>query len=62
MNIDNINSLSISEFPKYENLNENRKKYLDKNNYNAVPIQQLRGEKIENNSNLCLVVIKNKKL
>jgi hypothetical protein len=37
-------------------------KYLDKNNYNAVPIQNLKGEKIENNSNLCLGIIKNNKL
>jgi hypothetical protein len=37
-------------------------KYLDKNNYNATPIQNLKGEKIENNSNLCLGVIKNNKL
>ena len=37
-------------------------KYLDKNNYNATPVQNLKGEKIENNSNLCLGIIKNKKL
>ena len=37
-------------------------KYLDKNNYNAVPIHTLKGEKINNNSNLCLGIIKNNKL
>ena len=63
MNIDNINSLSISQNTK--NMKMEMKiddKYLDKNNYNAVPIQNLKGEKIENNSNLCLGIIKNKKL
>ena len=63
MNIDNINSLSISQNSK--NMKMEMKiddKYLDKNNYNAVPIQNLKGEKIENNSNLCLGIIKNKKL
>ena len=63
MNIDNINSLSISQNAK--NMKMEMKiddKYLDKNNYNAVPIQNLKGEKIENNSNLCLGIIKNKKL
>lgn len=63
MNIENINSLSISENSK--NMKMEMKideKYLDKNNYNAVPIQNLKGEKIENNSNLCLGIIKNNKL
>ena len=63
MNIDNINSLSISQNTK--NMKMEMKiddKDLDKNNYNAVPIQNLKGEKIENNSNLCLGIIKNKKL
>ena len=63
MNIENINSLSISQNSK--NMKMEMKideKYLDKNNYNAVPIQNLKGEKIENNSNLCLGMIKNNKL
>ena len=63
MNIENINSLSISQNSK--NMKMEMKideKYLDKNNYNAVPIQNLKGEKIENNSNLCLGLIKNNKL
>lgn len=63
MNLDNINSLSISQNSK--NMKMEMKiddRYLDKNNYNAVPIQNLKGEKIENNSNLCLGLIKNKKL
>ena len=63
MNIKNINSLNISQDKrsmKMEmNLNEN---YLDKNNYNAIPIQTLKGEKIESNTNLCLGIIKNDKL
>jgi hypothetical protein len=63
MNIENINSLSISQNSK--NMKMEMKideKYLDKNNYNAVPNQNLKGEKIENNSNLCLGIIKNNKL
>ena len=63
MNIENINSLSISQNSK--NMKMEMKideKYLDKNNYNAIPIQNLKGEKIENNSNLCLGIIKNNKL
>ena len=63
MNIDNINSLSISQNSRSMKMEMKiDEKYLDKNNYNAVPIQHLRGEKIENNSNLCLGIIKNKKL
>ena len=63
MNIDNINSLSISQNCRSMKMEMKiDEKYLDKNNYNAVPIQNLRGEKIENNSNLCLGIIKNKKL
>jgi len=63
MNIDNINSLSVSQNNKSMKMEMKiDDKYLDKNNYNAVPIQNLKGEKIENNSNLCLGIIKNKKL
>ncbi len=63
MNIDNINSLSISQNSKTMKMEMKiDEKYLDKNNYNATPIQNLKGEKIENNSNLCLGVIKNNKL
>ena len=63
MNLDNINSLSISQNSKSMKMEMKiDDKYLDKNNYNAVPIQNLKGEKIENNSNLCLGLIKNKKL
>ena len=63
MNIDNINSLSISQNSKSMKMEMKiAEKYLDKNNYNATPIQNLQGEKIENNSNLCLGVIKNNKL
>ena len=63
MNIDNINSLSISQNSRTMKMEMKiDEKYLDKNNYNATPIQNLKGEKIENNSNLCLGVIKNNKL
>ena len=63
MNINNINALSISQNCKSMNMEMKiDDKYLDKNNYNAVPIQNLKGEKIENNSNLCLGIIKNNKL
>ena len=63
MNIDNINSLSISQNSKTMKMEMKiDEKYLDKNNYNATPVQNLKGEKIENNSNLCLGIIKNNKL
>ena len=63
MNINSINALSISQNCKSMKMEMKiDDKYLDKNNYNAVPIQNLKGEKIENNSNLCLGIIKNKKL
>ena len=63
MNIDNINSLSISQNSKTMKMEMKiDEKYLDKNNYNATLVQNLKGEKIENNSNLCLGVIKNNKL
>ena len=63
MNIDNINSLSISQNSKTMKMEMKiDEKYLDKNNYNATPIQNLKGEKIENNSNLCLGIMKNNKL
>ena len=63
MNINNINALSISQNCKSMKMEMKiDDKYLDKNNYNAVPIQNLKGEKIENNSNLCLGIIKNKEL
>ena len=63
MNINNINSISISKNSKSMKMQMKiDDKYLDKNNYNAVPIQNLKGEKIENNSNLCLGIIKNDKL
>ena len=63
LNVENIHSLSISE--NLKNMKMEMKvddKYLDKNNYNAIPFQNLKGEKIENNSNLCLGIIKNNKL
>ena len=63
LNIENIHSLSISE--NLKNMKMEMKvddKYLDKNNYNAIPFQNLKGEKIENNSNLWLGIIKNNKL
>ena len=63
MNIQNINSLSISQDKTSMKMEMNLdEKYLDKNNYNAIPIQTLKGEKIENNTNLCLGIIKNNKL
>ena len=63
LNIKNINSLNISQDKKSMKMEINiNEKYLDKNNYNAVPIQTLKGEKIENNTNLCLGLIKNNKL
>ena len=63
MNIDNINSLSISQNSKTMKMEMKiDEKYLDKNNYNATPLQNLKGEKIENNSNLCLGIMKNNKL
>lgn len=63
MNLENINSLNVSENMKSMKMELNiNQKYLDKNNYNAVPIHTLNGEKIENNSNLCLGMLKNNKL
>ena len=63
INIDNINSLNISEDMNTMKMEMKiDPKYLDKNNYNAVPIQNLKGEKTENNSNLCLGLLKNNKL
>ncbi len=63
MNIENINSLSKDENMKSLKMDLNiDQKYLDKNNYNAVPIKTLKGEKIENNSNICLGMLKNNKL
>ena len=63
MNIEKINSLGISQDMKSMKMDMNiDQKYLDKNNYNAVPIHTLKGEKINNNSNLCLGIMKNNKL
>ena len=63
MNIQNINSLNVNKDKSSMKIEMNiDQKYLDKNNYNAVPTQTLKGEKIENNSNLCLGMIKNNKL
>lgn len=63
MNIENINSLSKEANLKSLKMDLNiDQKYLDKNNYNAVPIKTLKGEKIENNSNICLGMLKNNKL
>lgn len=63
INIDNINSLNINEDMTAMKMEMKiDQKYLDKNNYNAVPIQNLKGEKTENNSNLCLGLLKNNKL
>lgn len=63
LNTEKINSLNVSEDVNSMKLDMNiDQKYLDKNNYNVVPIQTLKGEKIENNSNLCLGVMKNNQL
>ena len=63
MNIENINSLSMSKDNMSMKMKLNiDKKYLDKNDYNAVPISFLKGEKIENNSNICIGFLKNDKL
>ena len=63
INIDNINSLNISEDMNTMKMEMKiDPKYLDKNNYNAVSIQNLKGEKTENNSNLCLGLLKNNQL
>ena len=63
MNVQKINSLNISQDKKSMKMEMNLdQKYLDKNNYNATPIQTLKGEKIENNTNLCLGILKNNKL
>ena len=63
MNTDNINSLNINQNQSSMKLEMKiEQKYLDKNNYNAVPIHTLKGEKVENNSNLCLGMMKNNKL
>ena len=44
MNIDNINSLRISQNSKSMKMEMKiDEKYLDKNNYNATPIQNLKG-------------------
>ena len=63
MHTEKINSLNASNDKKLMKLDMNiDEKYLDKNNYNAVPIQTLKGENIENNSNLCLGIMKNNQL
>ena len=63
INTENINSLSASEDMKSMKLDMNiNQKYLDKNIYNVVPIQTLKGEKIEYNCNLCLGIMKNNQL
>ena len=63
MNIQNINSLKANQSMNSIKIEMNiDQKFLDKNNYNAVPIQTLIGEKIEYNTNLCLGQIKNNKL
>ena len=63
INTEKINSLSASKDMKSMKLEMNiDQKYLDKNNYNVVPIQTLKGEKIENNTNLCLGIMKNNQL
>lgn len=63
MNTENINSLNASEDMKSMKLDMNiDQKYLDKNIYNVVPIQTLKGEKIENNCNLCLGIMRNNQL
>ena len=63
MNIEKINSLSMSKDNMSMKMKLNiDKKYLDKNDYNAVPISFLKGEKIENNSNICIGFLKNDKL
>ena len=63
MNIENINSLNINQNNNSMKLEMKiNPKYLDPNDYNAVPLHTLKGEKIESNSNLCLGMIKNNKL
>lgn len=63
MNTEKINSLSASEDMKSMKMEMNLdQKYLDKNIYNVVPIQTLKGENIEYNSNLCLGIMKNNQL
>ena len=63
INIQNINSLNISKDRNSMKMEMKiDQKYLDKNNYNAVPIQNLKGEKAENNTNLCLGMLINNKL
>lgn len=63
MNIEDINSLNVSQNMKTMKMEiKIDDKYFDKNNYNDTPIQTLKGEKIENNSNLCLGIMKNNKL
>ena len=63
LNIKNINSLETSKDMNSIKIKMNiEQKYLDKNNYNAVPNHTLKGEKIEYNTNLCLGLIKNNKL
>lgn len=63
IDLESINSLNVSQNMKSMKMELNiNQKYLDKNNYDAVPIHTLNGEKIENNSNLCLGMLKNNKL
>ena len=62
MNIEKINSLSMDQKNNSMKMELNfDKKYLDKNDYNAVPTRTLKGEKIENNTNICLGFLKNDK-
>jgi hypothetical protein len=63
MSSEKINSLNASEDMKSMKLQMNiNKKYLDNINYDAVPINTLKGEKIENNYNLCLGMMRNNQL
>ena len=63
INTEKINSLNASEDMKLMKLEMNiDQKKKKKKNYNAVPIQTLKGENIENNSNLCLGIMKNNQL
>ena len=63
MNIQNINSLNISKDMNSMKMEiKIDEKDLDKSNFNKAPVQNLTGEKIEYNSNLCLGMLKNNKL
>ena len=63
LNIESIKALDMSEDMNSMKMEMSiEQKYLDKNNYNAIPNHILNGEKIESNTNLFFGMIKSDKL